>query len=212
VRVDGKERIQPLEKFGVNFLSIGFFVATDDAVVWRGPMASNALKQLITDGNWGQLDYLLFDLPPGTSDIHLTLVQTVPVTGAIIVSTPQDVALADVVRGVNMFKGKGVDVPVLGLVENMAWFTPEELPDNKYYIFGKEGAVKLAEKMELPVLGQVPIVMGIREGGDSGTPAALDENSPVGRAFAEIAANVIRQVEYRNASLDPTKKVKVTRK
>lgn len=212
VRVDGKERIQPLEKYGVSFLSIGFFVATDDAVVWRGPMASNALKQLITDGNWGQLDYLLFDLPPGTSDIHLTLVQTVPVTGAIIVSTPQDVALADVVRGVNMFKGKGVDVPVLGLVENMAWFTPDELPENKYYIFGKEGAVKLAEKMDLPVLGQVPIVMGIREGGDSGNPAALDENSPVGKAFAGIAANVIRQVETRNASLDPTKRVKVTRK
>lgn len=212
VRVDGKERIQPIEKYGVNFLSIGFFVATDDAVVWRGPMASNALKQLITDGNWGQLDYLLFDLPPGTSDIHLTLVQTVPVTGAIIVSTPQDVALADVVRGVNMFKGKGVDVPVLGLIENMAWFTPEELPDNKYYIFGKEGAVKLAERMDLPVLGQVPIVMGIREGGDSGNPAALDENSQVGRSFAEIAANVIRQVEFRNSSIEPTHKVKVTRK
>jgi ATP-binding protein involved in chromosome partitioning len=212
VRVDGKERIQPISKFGVSFLSIGFFVATEDAVVWRGPMASNALKQLITDGNWGTLDYLLFDLPPGTSDIHLTLVQTVPVTGAIIVTTPQDVALADVIRGVNMFKGKGVDVPVLGLVENMAWFTPEELPENKYYIFGQNGGVKLAEKLELPLLGQVPIVQGIREGGDSGNPVAFDENSIIGKTFAEIAANVILEVDHRNTSLDPTKRVKVSRK
>ena len=212
VRVDGKERIQPINKFGVNFLSIGFFVKVEEAIIWRGPMASNALKQLITDGNWGDLDYLLFDLPPGTSDIHLTLVQTVPITGAIIVTTPQDVALADVIRGVNMFKSKGVDVPVLGLVENMAWFTPEELPDNKYYIFGKNGGVKLAEELELPLLGQIPLVMGIREGGDSGNPAADDENSPVGKAFAEIASNVIREVESRNEHLDPTKKVKVSRK
>ncbi len=212
VRVDGKERIQPIKKFGVNFLSIGFFVATEDAVVWRGPMASNALKQLITDGNWGTLDYLLFDLPPGTSDIHLTLVQTVPVTGAIIVTTPQDVALADVIRGVNMFKGKGVDVPVLGLVENMAWFTPEELPENKYYIFGKDGGVKMAENLGIPLLGQVPIVQSIREGGDSGNPSAQDENSVIGKVFTEIAANVIREVNNRNESLDPTIKVKVSRK
>lgn len=212
VRVDGKERIQPLKKYGVNFLSIGFFVKTEDAVVWRGPMASNALKQLITDGNWGTLDYLLFDLPPGTSDIHLTLVQTVPVTGAIIVSTPQDVALADVIRGVNMFRGKGVDVPVLGLIENMAWFTPEELPNNKYYIFGKEGAVKLAEELGLPVLGQVPIVQGIREGGDSGNPVANAENTITAQVFEEIAANVIEAVEARNEQLDPTKRVKVSRK
>ena len=212
VRVDGKERIQPISKFGVNFLSIGFFVNTEDAVIWRGPMASNALKQLITDGNWGTLDYLLFDLPPGTSDIHLTLVQTVPVSGAIIVTTPQDVALADVIRGVNMFKGKGVDVPVLGLIENMAWFTPEELPENKYYIFGKDGGVKLAERLELPLLGQIPIVQGIREGGDSGNPVAFDENSVIGKAFAEIAANVIRESDARNVNQDPTKKVKVSRK
>jgi ATP-binding protein involved in chromosome partitioning len=212
VRVDGKERIQPINKFGVNFLSIGFFVKTEDAVIWRGPMASNALKQLITDGNWGTLDYLLFDLPPGTSDIHLTLVQTVPVTGAIIVTTPQDVALADVIRGVNMFKGKGVDVPVLGLIENMAWFTPEELPDNKYYIFGKDGGVKLAEKLELPLLGQVPIVQSIREGGDSGNPVSYDESSVLGKIFAEIAANVIEEVDARNNNLDPTKRVKVSRK
>ena len=212
VHINGKERIQPITKFGVSFLSIGFFVNTEDAIIWRGPMASNALKQLINDGNWGTLDYLLFDLPPGTSDIHLTLVQTVPVTGAIIVTTPQDVALADVIRGVNMFKSKGVDVPVLGLVENMAWFTPEELPDNKYYIFGKDGGVKMAEKLELPMLGQVPIVMGIREGGDSGNPVAFDENSVIGKVFTEIAANVIREVEFRNESMDPTKKVKVSRK
>ncbi|MFY9154222.1 MAG: Mrp/NBP35 family ATP-binding protein [Prolixibacteraceae bacterium] len=212
VRVDGKERIQPIKKFGVSFLSVGFFVGVEDAVVWRGPMASKALGQLITDGNWGNLDYLLFDLPPGTSDIHLTLVQTVPVTGAIIVTTPQDVALADVIRGVNMFKGKGVDVPVLGLIENMSWFTPEELPENKYYIFGKDGGVKLAEKLELPLLGQVPIVQGIREGGDSGNPAAFDENSLVGASFAQIAAHVIQEVENRNEYLDPTKKVKVSRK
>ena len=212
VRVDGKERIQPLKKYGVNFLSIGFFVATEDAVIWRGPMASNALKQLITDGNWGTLDYLLFDLPPGTSDIHLTLVQTVPVTGAIIVTTPQDVALADVIRGVNMFKGKGVDVPVLGLIENMAWFTPEELPNNKYYIFGQGGGVKLAERLELPLLGQIPIVQGIREGGDSGNPMAFDENSPVGKSFAGIAERVIQEVEDRNNNMDPTKRVKVSRK
>jgi ATP-binding protein involved in chromosome partitioning len=196
----------------VNFLSIGFFVNTEDAVIWRGPMASNALKQLITDGNWGTLDYLLFDLPPGTSDIHLTLVQTVPVTGAIIVTTPQDVALADVIRGVNMFKGKGVDVPVLGLVENMAWFTPAELPNNKYYIFGKDGGVKLAERLGLPLLGQIPIVQGIREGGDSGNPVAFDEDTATGLAFAEMAANVIREVDLRNESLDPTKRVKVSRK
>ena len=212
VLVDGKERIDPIDKFGVRFLSIGFFVSSTDAIVWRGPMASNALKQLITDGNWGTLDYLLFDLPPGTSDIHLTLVQTVPVTGAIIVSTPQDVALADVIRGVNMFKSKGVDVPVLGLVENMAWFTPEELPDNKYYIFGKDGGVKLAKELGLPILGQIPIVQGIREGGDSGNPVAFNEQSPSGKAFMELANNVIREVENRNANLDPTKKVKLSKK
>lgn len=212
VRVDGKERIQPISKYGVSFLSIGFFVNTEDAVIWRGPMASNALKQLITDGNWGTLDYLLFDLPPGTSDIHLTLVQTVPVTGAIIVTTPQDVALADVIRGVNMFKGKGVDVPVLGLIENMAWFTPAELPENKYYIFGKEGGVKLAEELGLPLLGQIPIVQSIREGGDSGIPVAVNEDTITGKAFAEIAENVIHVTDFRNEHLDPTKKVKVSRK
>jgi len=211
-KVDGREVIQPLIQYGVKILSIGFFVAVEDALVWRGPMASNALKQLITQGNWGQLDYLLIDLPPGTSDIHLTLVQTIPVTGAIIVTTPQDVALADVIKGVNMFRSKTVDVPVLGLVENMAWFTPEELPENKYYIFGKDGGKRLAAQMDLPLLGQIPLVQGIREGGDEGKPVANDENSAMGRAFLDLAANTIRQVEQRNALHDPTKKVKVARK
>ncbi|MEN6455047.1 MAG: Mrp/NBP35 family ATP-binding protein [Prolixibacteraceae bacterium] len=211
-KVDGREVIQPLICYGVKILSIGFFVAVEDALVWRGPMASNALKQLITQGNWGELDYLLIDLPPGTSDIHLTLVQTVPVTGAIIVTTPQDVALADVVKGVNMFRSKTVDVPVLGLVENMAWFTPEELPQNKYYIFGKDGGKRLAEQMDLPLLGQIPLVQGIREGGDEGKPVANDQNSPLGRAFLDLAANTIRQVGQRNAKIDPTRKVKIARK
>jgi ATP-binding protein involved in chromosome partitioning len=212
VVIDGRELIEPVEQFGVKMLSIGFFVSQDDALVWRGPMASNALKQLIKDANWGELDYMLIDLPPGTSDIHLTLVQTVPVTGAIIVTTPQDVALADVVKGVSMFRSKTVDVPVLGLVENMAWFTPEELPDNKYYIFGKDGGKDLAEALQIPLLGQIPIVQGIREGGDEGTPVASNETLPMGRAFLELAANTIRETERRNADLDPTKKVKVSRK
>lgn len=212
IKMEGRDMIEPVEKFGVKMLSIGFFVAAENALIWRGPMASNALKQLIADGNWGELDYLLIDLPPGTSDIHLSLVQTVPVTGAVIVTTPQDVALADVIKGVNMFKSKSIDVPVLGLIENMAWFTPEELPDNKYYIFGKEGGKKLAEEMGLLLMGQIPIVQGIREGGDSGNPSATDGNSLVGKAFAEIAKNLIAQLEIRNKEMDPTKKVKVSRK
>ncbi|MGE4587290.1 MAG: P-loop NTPase [Mangrovibacterium sp.] len=210
--VDGREMIHPVERHGVKILSIGFFVDPEDALVWRGPMASNALKQLITQGNWGELDYLLIDLPPGTSDIHLTLVQTIPVTGVIIVTTPQDVALADVVKGVNMFRSKTVDVPVLGLIENMAWFTPEELPDNRYYIFGKEGGCRLAEQLELPLIGQIPLVQGIREGGDAGQPVAVSENSPVGKAFMELASQTIRQVERRNDLLDPTKKVRTSKK
>lgn len=211
-KVDGREVIQPVVQYGVKILSIGFFVAVEDALVWRGPMASNALKQLITQGNWGELDYLLIDLPPGTSDIHLSLVQTVPVTGVIIVTTPQDVALADVIKGVNMFRSKTIDVPVLGLVENMAWFTPEELPENKYYIFGKDGGKKLAGQMDLPLLGQIPLVQGIREGGDAGRPVAVDESSPVGKAFLDLAVNTANQVEQRNTQREPTKKVKVNRK
>lgn len=211
-KIDGREVINPIEKFGVKFLSVGFFVDPESAIIWRGPMASNALKQLISEGNWGELDYLLLDLPPGTSDIHLTLVQSVPVTGAVIVTTPQDVALADVVRGTSMFQSKSIDVPVLGLIENMAWFTPAELPDNKYYIFGKEGGKNLADKLGLRLLGQVPIVQSIREGGDEGTPVAANIDSVTGAAYAEIARNVDHSVHLRNIQKAPTKKVKITRK
>jgi len=170
------------------------------------------LKQLITDGNWGELDFLLIDLPPGTSDIHLTLVQSVPVTGAVIVTTPQDVALADVIRGASMFQSKSINVPILGLVENMAWFTPAELPENKYYIFGKDGGKNLAEKLGLPFLGQIPIVQSIREGGDQGTPVASNAESVTGVAFSDVAKNVMHRVHIRNIQMAPTKKVKITRK
>ncbi len=212
IKIDGREMINPIEKYGVKYLSVGFFVDTDSAIIWRGPMASNALKQLISEGNWGELDYLLIDLPPGTSDIHLTMVQSVPVTGAVIVTTPQDVALADVVRGTSMFQSKSIDVPVIGLVENMAWFTPEELPENKYYIFGKDGGKNLAEKLGIPFLGQIPIVQSIREGGDNGTPVAVEPNSITGSAFAEIAKSMRHRVHLRNIQMAPTKKVKISRK
>jgi len=210
-QIDGKDRIEPHERYGVKMLSIGFFVDPAQATVWRGPMASNALKQMIEEGNWGELDFVLIDLPPGTSDIHLTLVQTVPVTGAIVVSTPQDVALADAVKGINMFEGAGVNVPILGLVENMAWFTPAELPNNKYYIFGKDGCKKLAEEKGVNLLGQIPIVQSIREGGDNGAPAALNEDSVTGMAFAELASKLMTAVEDRNKNQNPTAKVEMTR-
>ncbi len=212
ITIDGRDMIEPVEKFGVKMLSIGFFVAAENALIWRGPMASNALKQLISDGYWGELDYLLIDLPPGTSDIHLSLVQTIPVTGSVIVTTPQDVALADVIKGVNMFASKSIDVPVLGLIENMAWFTPEELPENKYYIFGKDGGKKLAEQLGLMLMGQIPIVQSIREGGDNGIPSAAKSDTIVGQAFAEIADKLIDQLNFRNETMDPTKKVKVSKK
>lgn len=211
-KINNREMMVPVEKYGVKFLSIGFFVNPEDALVWRGPMASNALKQLIADAVWGELDFMLIDLPPGTSDIHLTLVQTVPVTGAVIVTTPQEVALADVIKGVSMFQSKSIDVPVLGLVENMAWFTPAELPGNKYYIFGKGGGKKLAEKMGLKLLGQIPIVQSICEGGDDGVPVAIKEDSATGLAFANLANEVVEQLRVRNIELEPTKKVKITRK
>ncbi len=204
---NGKEIITPAEKHGVKMLSIGFFVDPKDALVWRGPMASGALKQLLFQGEWGKLDYLLIDLPPGTSDIHLTLVQSLAVTGAVIVSTPQSIALADAIKGINMFKGEKINVPVLGLVENMAWFTPAELPENKYYIFGKDGCKELAEQIGTPLIGQIPIVQSIREGGDSGTPAAADENTITGMAFAEMANNFIDIVETRNTNQLTTQKV-----
>lgn len=210
-KIDGKDRIIPVEKYGVKMLSIGFFVDQNDALVWRGPMATSALKQLIHDGNWGELDYLLIDLPPGTGDIHLTMVQTIAVTGAVIVSTPQDVALADAVKGISMFAGKHVNVPVLGLVENMSWFTPEELPDSRYYIFGREGCKKLAEERGIPLLGQIPIVQGIREGGDAGQPVSVEKDSVTGQAFAALAREVVKQVGIRNETQDPTQIVQITK-
>ncbi|TRX62383.1 Mrp/NBP35 family ATP-binding protein [Carboxylicivirga sp. M1479] len=208
-KVNGKDRIIPVEKYGVKMLSIGYFVNPDDALIWRGSMATNAIKQLINDGNWGELDYLLIDLPPGTSDIHLTIVQTISITGAVIVSTPQNVALADAVKGVSMFQSKNIQVPVLGLVENMAWFTPAELPDNKYYIFGKDGGAKLSNKMGIPMLGQIPLVQSIREGADAGEPAALNEASVTGLAFADLAQKVVERVEQRNAKMPETKIVEI---
>ena len=207
---DGTEWIVPIERHGVKMLSVGFFIKPEDAVVWRGPMATSALKQLITQGDWGELDYLLIDLPPGTGDVHLTMVQEVPVSGVVIVSTPQDVALADVIKGINMFRGEKINVPVLGLVENMAWFTPAELPDNRYYIFGQGGCRKLAEKMDIPLLGEIPIVQSIRESGDSGQPAALDSEQVSGSAFMDLATAVAEAVEQRNKAMDPTQKVEIT--
>lgn len=208
--VDNIDMIIPLVKHGVKILSTGFFVDPADAVIWRGPMASSFLKQLIMQGEWGTLDYLLVDLPPGTSDIHLTLVQEVPVTGAIVVTTPQEVALADAVKGIAMFRSDKIDVPVLGLVENMSWFTPAELPSNKYYIFGKDGGKSLAEKMNVPLLGQIPLVQSICEGSDQGKPVALAD-SITGNAFMDLAAMVIENVEKRNQELRPTRKLQITK-
>lgn len=208
VQEDGKNYIIPLQQYGVKLISIGFLTQSDDAVVWRGPMASSALKQFIGDTKWGELDYLLIDLPPGTSDIHLTLVQTVPVTGAVIVTTPQKVALADAKKGIAMFKQPQINVPVLGLVENMAYFTPAELPDNKYYIFGENGGINLAEKQNIPFLGQIPIVQTIRESGDSGYPAVLKDDVTA-EAYKELAESVARQVAIRNANQAKTKKVEI---
>ena len=207
--VDGRDLIVPVESYGVKMLSIGFFVDPDQATLWRGAMACNALKQLIGDANWGELDYFILDTPPGTSDIHLTLVQTLPITGAVIVSTPQKVALADARKGINMYQNEKVNVPILGLVENMAWFTPAELPENKYYLFGKEGVKRLAEEMRVPLLGQIPIVQSICESGDKGTPEALDENSLTGKAFIALARRVVEETDRRNAELEPTHIVEV---
>lgn len=208
-QVNGKNIIIPIEQYGVKLLSIGFLTPPDSAVVWRGPMASSALKQFIGEADWGELDYLFIDLPPGTSDIHLTLVQTVPVTGAVIVTTPQKVALADASKGLQMFKQPQINVPVLGVVENMAYFTPEELPDHKYYIFGKDGGKNLSEKYNVPFLGQIPLVQGIRESGDSGLPAVLKEG-PTANAFHDLAQALARQIAIRNAS-QPTVAVTVAR-
>lgn len=207
-QVNGKNVIIPLEQYGVKLISIGFLAPAENAVVWRGPMASSALKQFISDADWGELDYLLIDLPPGTSDIHLTLVQTLPVTGAVIVTTPQKVALADARKGLNMFRQPQINVPILGVVENMAYFTPEELPENKYYIFGQEGGMNLSKKYDVPFLGQIPIVQGIRESGDNGYPAVL-KGGIVAGAFKGLAEALAREVAIRNANLEKTKAVEV---
>ena len=203
-RIDGRDLIMPVEQYGVKVLSIGFFVSPEQATLWRGGMASNALKQLIGDANWGDLDYFILDTPPGTSDIHLTLVQTLPITGAVIVSRPQQVALADARKGINMYQNDKVGVPILGLVENMAWFTPAQHPEERYFLFGREGVKKLAEEMQVPLLGQIPVVEDICERGDEGTPAALQPETPQGQAFLQLAARVVTQTDRRNQSLPPT--------
>lgn len=207
---NGKPVMLPVESYGVKLLSIGFFAPGSQAVVWRGPMATKALNQLIKDAHWGDLDYLLIDLPPGTGDVHLSLVQAVPVTAAIIVSTPQNIALADAKKGVGMFQLDTIKVPVLGLVENMAYFTPDELPNNKYYIFGKDGAKNLADDLNLPLLGEIPLVQSIRESADIGHPIAMQEDSPSSNAFKSLAANVVEELKRRNDILEPTKAVEIT--
>jgi ATP-binding protein involved in chromosome partitioning len=208
-KVDGKDIIVPIESQGIKMLSIGFFVKPEDALIWRGAMATSAINQFVKDADWGDLDYFIIDLPPGTGDIHLTIVQAMPVTAAVIVSTPQEVALADALRGVGMFRADKIEVPVIGFIENMSWFTPAELPENKYYIFGKDGLKNLAERMEIPLLGQVPLVQSIRESGDEGKPISLSEDSTTGKAFRELAENVAKKIEERNANSAPTKKVEI---
>ncbi len=210
VEVEGRSKMKPIISYGVEILSIGFFTAPDQAVIWRGPMAAKALNQMIFDADWGELDFLLLDLPPGTGDIHLSIMQSLPVTGAVVVSTPQAVALADAKKGVSMFMSESINVPVLGIIENMAYFTPEELPQNKYYIFGQEGAKNLAADLKVPFLGEVPIVQSIREAGDYGRPASLQENSPVADAFIALARNIVEEVVERNESLPPTEAIKIT--
>ena len=204
----GREMVVPLEKYGVKVLSVGFFVDPKEAVVWRGPMASNFLKQMLEQGDWGELDYLLIDLPPGTSDIHLTMVQEIGVTGAVIVSTPQQVALADAIKGISMFTTEKINVPVLGLIENMAWFSPPELPGKRYYIFGKGGCEKLAGERNIPLLGQIPIEESLCESGDSGEPLALG-TSMVAQSFTTLAELLVKKTEERNSMMEPTKKVEI---
>ena len=210
IEVDGKSKMKPIESYEVKMLSIGFFTSPSQAVIWRGPMASKALNQMIFDANWGELDFMLIDLPPGTGDIHLSIMQSLPVTGAVVVSTPQAVALADARKGVAMFLSDAINVPVLGIIENMAYFTPEELPENKYYIFGKEGARNLATDLNVPFLGEVPIVQSIREAGDYGRPAALQTDSIIGTVFENITRNVVQETVNRNESLPATEAIKIT--
>ncbi|MGB2554623.1 MAG: P-loop NTPase [Flavobacteriaceae bacterium] len=210
VNVDGKSKMKPVSNYGLKILSIGFFTKPDQAVIWRGPMASKALNQMIFDAHWGELDFLLVDLPPGTGDIHLSILQSLPITGAVVVSTPQTIALADARKGIAMFKQESIDVPVLGVVENMAYFTPEELPDNKYYIFGKDGVKNLAEDMDIALLGQVPIVQSVREAGDIGRPAAFQSDTLIAKSFKTLTQNTVTQLVKRNEDLPPTEAVKIT--
>ena len=210
IMVDGKSKMKPIESYEVKILSIGFFTAPSQAVIWRGPMASKALNQMIFDADWGELDFLLIDLPPGTGDIHLSIMQALPITGAVVVSTPQAVALADAKKGVGMFMSDAINVPVLGIIENMAYFTPEELPENKYYIFGKEGARNLAEDLQVPFLGEVPIVQSIREAGDFGRPAAMQTGSLIEKVFEEVTRNVVQETVNRNENLPATEAIKIT--
>jgi ATP-binding protein involved in chromosome partitioning len=208
--IDGRSKMKPVENYGVKVLSIGFFTTPEQAIIWRGPMASKALNQLIFDAAWGDLDYMLIDLPPGTGDIHLSIMQSMPITGAVVVSTPQPVALADARRGVAMFQQENIQVPVLGVIENMSYFTPEELPENKYYIFGKEGAKNLSEDLNISFLGEIPLVQSIREAGDSGRPAALQEETPLAKAFEKITKEVIKELNNRNEILPPTEVIQMT--
>ena len=210
IDVNGKSKMKPVESYEIKLLSIGFFTSPSQAVIWRGPMAAKALNQMIFDADWGELDFMLIDLPPGTGDIHLSIMQSMPITGAVIVSTPQAVALADARKGISMFLSESINVPVLGIIENMAYFTPEELPENKYYIFGKEGAKNLAEDLQVPFLGEVPLVQSIREAGDYGRPAALQTASPLEKVFEEIARNVVQETVSRNENLAPTEAIKIT--
>ena len=210
VNVDGKSKMKPVESYGVKILSIGFFTQPDQAVVWRGPMAAKALNQMIFDAAWGKLDFLVVDLPPGTGDIHLSIMQSLPLTGAVVVSTPQTVALADARKGVAMFQQESINVPVLGVIENMSYFTPPELPENKYHIFGKDGARHLAEDLGIPFLGELPLIQSIREAGDIGRPAALQEGTEIEAAFTEITKNVVEQTVRRNDSLPATRAIEIT--
>ena len=210
IDVNGKSKMKHVESYEIKLLSIGFFTSPSQAVIWRGPMAAKALNQMIFDADWGDLDFMLIDLPPGTGDIHLSIMQSMPITGAVIVSTPQAVALADARKGISMFMSESINVPVLGIIENMAYFTPEELPENKYYIFGKEGAKNLAEDLQVPFLGEVPLVQSIREAGDYGRPAALQTASPLEKVFEEIARNVVQETVSRNENLAPTEAIKIT--
>ena len=210
ILVDGKSKMKPIESYEIKMLSIGFFTSPSQAVIWRGPMASKALNQMIFDADWGELDFMLIDLPPGTGDIHLSIMQSLPVTGAVVVSTPQAVALADAKKGVSMFMSEAINVPVLGIIENMAYFTPEELPNNKYYIFGQEGAKNLAEDLAVPFLGEVPIVQSIREAGDYGRPAALQTGSVIETVFENITRKVVEETVSRNENLPATEAIKIT--